>query len=232
MMVGGSLAAVFAIAVLLIFKPDNHRRKEKHKEFEGETAAKTAPSSTPSAPVNPAIYFPTEELASKNPLDRVSDPGFAMNPTPTTSPSPATGSTNPSGSPSASPASVLTTTGPTATPALDPLNKGDGLTPEETKFKVTLTAKEDAWVRYRSDELQTGIMILRKGRSLVIRARQKLRFETRHPEHFQVKTRSMAPGDLKLTKAEVATDASLQEYVGQDLGSKELPEAIPTPRGP
>ncbi len=214
MMVGGSLAAVFAIAVLLIFKPDNHRRKEKHKEFEGETATKPAASSTPAAPVNQAIYFPPEVLASKNPLTPVSDPGFA----------------NPQASASPSPAPTLAS--PSPTPVLDPLNKGDGLTPEETKLKVTLTAKEDAWIRYRSDDLQTGIMILRKGRSLVIRARQKLRFETRHPEHFQAKTRSVTLSELNSNKIEVAPDASLLEYAGQDLGSKELPEAIPTPRSP
>ncbi len=223
-MVGGSLAAVFAIAVLLIFKPDNHRRKEKHKEFEGETTTKSAPSSTPPAPVNQGIYFPPEELASKNPLDRPSDPGFAMNSAPATA--------SPTLAPSATPSPALATTSPTASPALDPLNKGDGLTPEETKFKVILTAKEDAWVRYRSDDLQLGIMILRRGRSLVIRARQKLRFETRHPEHFQVKTRNGALGDLKMNRAEIGPDSSLLEYQGQDLGPKELPEAIPTPRGP
>ena len=222
MIVGGSLAAVFAIAVLLIFKPENHRRKEKHKEFEGETSGKTAASATPPAPVNQAIYFPPEELASKNPLDPVNDPGFAMN----------RASPSPSSTPATSPSPSLSLASPTATPALDPLNKGDGLTPEETKLKVTLTAKEDAWVRYRSDDLQAGIMILRKGRTLVIRARQKLRFETRHPEHFQVKTRSLALGDLKVKKAEIGTDASLLEYLGQDLGSKELPETIPTPRSP
>jgi cytoskeletal protein RodZ len=228
MMVGGSLAAVFAIAILLIFKPDNHRRKEKHKEFEGETATKTTPSSTPPAPVNPAIYFPPEELASQNSLDRKSAPGFALNPTPTSSPTPSSVSMSPSESPPPAPVA----TSPTVTPALDPLNKGDGLTPEETKFKITLTAKEDAWIRYRSDDLQLGILILRKGRSLVIRARQKLRFETRHPEHFQVKSRNGALSDLRLSKAEIAPDSSLLEYQGQDLGPKELPEAIPTPRGP
>lgn len=95
-----------------------------------------------------------------------------------------------------------------------------------------MTAKEDAWIRYRSDELPAGIMILRKGRTLVIRARQKLRFETRHPEHFQVKPRGANPTDLTFNKAEVGNGATLQEYLGQDLGSKELPEAIPTPRGP
>ncbi len=222
MMVGGSLAAVFAIAVLLIFKPDNHRRKEKHKEFEGETATKPAASSTPAAPVNQAIYFPPEVLASKNPLDPVSDPGFATQ----------QASANPTASPAVSPSPAPTLASPSTTPALDPLNKGDGLTPEETKLKVTLIAKEDAWVRYRSDDLQTGIMILRKGRSLVLRARQKLRFETRHPEHFQAKTRSVTLSELKSNKIEVASDALLLEYAGQDLGSKELPEAIPTPRSP
>jgi cytoskeletal protein RodZ len=216
MMVGGTLAAVFAIAVLLIFKPDNHRRKEKHKEFEGEPTAKQAPSASPSAP-GQSIYFPPEEIASKNTLERPNPAGFAL-PSATASPSPTPAITPPSS--------------PSPTPVLDPLNKGDGLAPEEIKLKVSLIAKEDAWVRYRSDELPVGIMILRKGRTLVIKARQNLRFETRHPEHFQVKTRSVALSDLKLNKVELSTDASLLEYRGQDLGQKELPEAIPTPREP
>ncbi len=33
---GASAAAIFAIAVLLVFKPQNHKRKEKHKEFTEE----------------------------------------------------------------------------------------------------------------------------------------------------------------------------------------------------
>ena len=220
MIVGGSLAAVFAIAVLLIFKPDNHRRKEKHKEFEGETAAKPLTSPPPAAPTHQTIYFPPEVLSSKNPLERVRDPGFGLPPAVAASPT-----SSPALSPPSSPTPSLT-----ASPALDPLNKGDGLTPEETKFKIALTAKEDAWIRYRSDDLPVGIMILRKDRTLVIRARQKLRFETRHPEHFQARVRGANPTDLKLNKAEVGGGAALQEYTGQDLGSKELPEAIPTPR--
>jgi cytoskeletal protein RodZ len=211
MMVGGTLAAIFAIAVLLIFKPENHRRKEKHKEFEGEPTVKQAPSASPSAPTGHSIYFPPQEIASKNTLGQPLQTGFTL----------------PSATPGETPGATAT---PTPTTILDPLNKGDGLAPEETKLKISLTAKEDAWVRYRSDELPVGIMILRKGRTLVIKARQKLRFETRHPEHFQVRTRGSAPSDLKLNKAELGLDASLLEYQGQDLGAKELPEAIPTPR--
>lgn len=124
MMVGGSLAAVFAIAVLLIFKPDNHRRKEKHKEFEGETATKPAASTSPAAPAHQAIYFPPEVLASKNPLERVRDLGFEM---PAASASPAA---IPATGPATSPIALLSSS-PVASPALDPLNKGDGLTPKK-----------------------------------------------------------------------------------------------------
>ncbi len=219
MVVGGSLAAVFAIAVLLIFKPENHRRKEKHKEFEGETSAevKKEPATTPS-PVEPPpslaqiMSFKGDDTTPQSHLDRP-PPLSSLS----TSSGPAIGSTPATSTP---------------TPVPDPLHKGDGLSPEETKFKVTLTAKEDAWIRYRSDELPTGLLILRKGRTLIIRARQKLRFEAKHPEHFQVRTRSIPASDLKIARAELATDATLQEYRGQDLGGRELPEEIPPSKSP
>ena len=161
------------------------------------------------------MAFEGDEITSSRPQDRSKDFLFPLK---NTSPMP----------------EVKTPVAASSSPAAvsDPLNKGDGLTAEETKLKILLTAKEDAWIRYRSDELPIGLLILRKGRTLIIRAKERLRFETRHPEHFLVKTRSVALSDLDRKKVELGTDASLQDYSGREFGLRELPEEVPPPKAP
>ena len=94
---------------------------------------------------------------------------------------------------------------------------------------MTFEAKEDVWIRYRSDDLPVNAIVLRKGRILVIKAKSKLLFETNRPESVAYKTRgSFAP--LSMAKGEV-TDAGAKSYEGEELGSKSLPEEAPARPG-
>jgi len=245
MAVGMSLAGVFALAVLLIFKPSNHKRKEKHKEYSAETSESgesvepqmspdgkllpvTSPSATPAA--LPADLAP---ILSPNP------PTTTAEATPTLTPAETT--TKPSAAPSATPAPVVTPTqAATPTPAAsaspspspspaDKLHKGDALDPKEVKVRLTLQAQEDAVLRYRSDQLPNGSIILRKGRILVIKAKERILLESNPSAKLQIRIKNSPYQDLTDTKIEVK-EGLLAPYSGAELGSKPIPDTIPQPK--
>jgi hypothetical protein len=234
MMVGGSLAAIFAVAVLLVFKPENHKRKEKHKEFEEEVEETTlepslspAPVGSPSpSPHGPLISFtgiPNAVNSSVNPMSQkpfvFSNPTSTPAATATPAPTVAAAMVTPVASPS-----------PGLTPKPDPLNKGDSLTPEEVKFKITFQAKEDVFVRFKSDDRTPGMIILRKGRSLVIKAKQRLLFETNHPENLQYRGGNGNMKALEEAKGELGPDSAPRSYLGEEMGKNKLPDQVPPPK--
>jgi cytoskeletal protein RodZ len=268
MMFGGGLAAVFALAVLLIFKPENHKRKEKHKEFEAEVdeTAGIAPAIPMASPgQSPGIVTAANSvqisfsnlnsgpISTSNPLPGMGSlsgiaPGTssssgqtqtpaapAASATPSATPAPVT---NPTTAPTLAPvAAPSTTASPTpaaspsesATPKPDLLNKGDSLTPEEVKVKATFQAKEDAWIRYRSDDLPSSMMILRKGRTLVIKGKSRILFETNKTESLQIKSQGSFQ-DLSIKKGSIEPKSAPKAYEGSDMGSRPLPEQIPAPK--
>jgi cytoskeletal protein RodZ len=235
MVIGASIAVVFAGATLFIFKPQNHHHKEQHKEFEEE--ATLDPDSTPMPSLTPgssAASAPATTVA----IPAANSTGASTSSTTTSTATLAsvpvansaislstasptlTATATPTGSPSATPS-------PTPTAAKeDKLNKGDGLDPKEVKFKITFQAKDDVWIRYKSDAKPANLLLLRKNRYLAIKAKNSLIFEVAHPEALQYKTKSSYL-DLIEKKAQVGSDASLKEYDGSDFGSSEIPETIP-----
>ncbi len=64
----------------------------------------------------------------------------------------------------------------------DPLNSGLPLKVQEIKHKVVIRAQEDVWVRYKVDARPLMRFILRKGRILVLRAAEKVFFQTSNPK--------------------------------------------------
>ncbi len=239
MMVGGSLAAIFAVAVLLVFKPENHKRKEKHKEFEEEVEETTlepgltpAPIGSPSpSPHGPLISFtgiPNAVNSSVNPMSQKpfvfsnpsSTPAALASPTSTATPA---STPAPSASPAASPS-------PSPTTKPDPLNKGDSLTAEEVKLRITFQAKEDALVRFKSDDRTPGMIILRKGKSLVVKAKQRLLFETNHPENLQYRGSNGSMKALEEAKGELGPNSVPHSYSGEEMGKNKLPDQVPPPK--
>jgi hypothetical protein len=113
---------------------------------------------------------------------------------------------------------------------LDKLNKGDDISPADTKIKLVLVANGDAWARYRSDDKPAGILILRDGRTLVIKAKNRIIFETNPSAKLQFKTRKTSTKDLPSSKIEMTTEGDAIPYSGTELGRYPLSDTIPPPR--
>jgi cytoskeletal protein RodZ len=248
LVVGTSIALVFAAATLLVFKPQNHKHKEQHKEFEEEAALDDAGNpieSTPAPPTlkgTPVQVIPFAPIATTAPLSSPATSTPAPTPTgtvaaiapstpapkatltPNTTPIPPTAT--PIATPT-EPASPETSPTPAAIKE-DKLNKGDDLTAKEVKIKANFQAKDDLWVRYKSDEKPAGLIILRKDRYLVIKAKSQLLFEVSHPENIRIKTKS-GYQDLTQSKVEIGPGTSLKDYSGDAFGSAPVPDEVPLP---
>jgi cytoskeletal protein RodZ len=189
MMIIASSAAFFAILTLLFFKPQNHKHREKHKELMTEqTESNPSEDGIPGSgnPTSSSTPMNGAEVAARTPVVSAS-PMIAANPSPSSTPVP-------------TPSEIVKAT-PTPAPN-DNLNKGDLLKPEEVGVKLNVQAKEDVLVKYQSDERPPFNLNLRKDRQLVIKASQKIRFETEHPELlvYKIKTKKVnqaAYGELK-----------------------------------
>ena len=207
MVIGATLAALFAIAVLLIFKPQNHHRKEKHKEFAEEEMAATegAPEADVPAPTLTTAVTIASTAASPSATPAV------------------TATATPSVSPSAS---------PSATPKLDKLNKGDDLQPKEVKRRILFEAVEDTWVRYRTDDKPPMTIILRKGRQLVVKAKNQIQVETNQAASLRYKTRTSQYVNLDQTLFSVEGDGALKSLPAGAIAPGALPATVPSPASP
>ncbi len=183
-MIIGSVSFIIILAVVfLFFKPQNHKRKEKHKEFTEDAIASgtikedefngaeglplaSPTSSIPPAPAVNLIATSPAETKAKDPISHLLAPSNLPSPAPTTT--------------------------PVAPPAQteDKLRKGDDLKPEEVKKKASFKALNDVWVRYQSDAKPVTLLILRKDKFLVIKAKEHLVFDTLNPESLLIKTRA------------------------------------------
>ena len=266
---GASVAGIFAIAVLLVFKPQNHKRKEKHKEFAEETVAAegsetpdgdgipkpvinnsatdgpngamsslplASNASTPHALNLPiAAVTASPVVAVSTPAPTTASPTVATTPTSTPTPAvtavaastpmptvPATSSPTPTPSSSPSPS-----TSPSPTPKEDKLNKGDELTPAQTKRKITFQAQEDTYVRYQADQKPASTLILRKGRLLVIKAKEKIRVETNKPEALKFKGKGSAYEDVGQAQFSVDSKGGISSEGAGTLGTQPLPDSVP-----
>jgi cytoskeletal protein RodZ len=251
LIVGGSIVGIFAVATLLIFKPQNQKRKDKHKEFAEETPAlvDVREGEDPEHPISAGpISLPQNTgqaisslSPSSSPLSSPATAPLAPSPVSVSSVSAPAILAKASASPkpinslqiTASPSSVGPK--PVASPSPQPekasekpdlLNKGDNLTPTEAKKKLKLQATDDVWVRFQIDEKPATLMILRKGRYLVIKAKNKISFETNHPEFLNYATRNVAMSTLTESKFGTELDGSLKP-LENGLGAKALPETIP-----
>lgn len=215
-----SIAAFFAIAVLLVFKPQNHHRKEKHKEY----STSDQPPETEPAPESDELIDLTASPTAAPSASVATSPVFSSSTTPapsstvalTVALAPAASASKTSASPTAAPTlaptvaptaapTVAPTAAPSPTPATspspsekkDPLNKGDDLEPKLVKRKIAFEAVEDAYVKYRVDGRPSTEFNLRKGRFLVLKAQETIRFETTKPEalRYRTKTREYFPLD-------------------------------------
>lgn len=114
---------------------------------------------------------------------------IAALPTPTPEPSPVSASaTAPVPAPVSTPVPQ-----PSVAPVADPLEKGDSLEASEVKHKVVFKAREDVWVRYRADDRQPMRLLLRKGKLLVIKAKDLIRFQLADGEEIEFRYNDRGP---------------------------------------
>src|SRR6185312_12338490 len=64
----------------------------------------------------------------------------------------------------------------------DPLNSGLKLKPADIKYKVVFKAAESAWVRYKVDHKPVTQFVFRMGKTLVLRAKETIRFQVSPPK--------------------------------------------------
>jgi cytoskeletal protein RodZ len=218
-----SVAAGFTLAVVLIFKPGNHKSKEKHKEYAIEEAS---PSAAPTASEQASPGF-SPAIAALNP-----SPSQASTPLASIPSSTPAASIAPSATPAAEPTTApIAAASPSPSPTADKLNKGDDLSATETKIKLVIVASEDAWTRYKTDEKPIGMLILRSGRTLVIKAKNRILFETNPAAKLQFKTRKTPMADLPSSKIEMTAEGEANSYTGSEMGRFPLSDTIPPPRG-
>lgn len=234
-----ALAGGFALAVLIVFKPGNHKSKEKYKEYAATPSASPAIEENASEP-SPAIAALNPESAPMIPATSATSAPIVASaastpPSPQTSvatPSPvANAAATPAPTQSATP-EPQTTPSPQASPSPSPdkLNKGDDLSPQEAKIKLIIVATEDAWTRYRSDDKPLGMLILRAGKTLVIKAKGRVLFETNPSAKLQFKTRKSPLADLPASRIEMTEEGVANSYSGNELGKNPLSDTIPPPR--
>jgi len=99
------------------------------------------------------------------------------------------------------PAPVVTSAvAPVVTPAVapasteaDPLQSGLDLKPSEIKHKIVIEALADVWVRYRCDAKEPKRFALKKGRLLVLRGKDAVRFQASNPKSVKVRGGGASP---------------------------------------
>ncbi len=229
----------FGLAVILIFKPGNHKQKEKHKEFAAgkETKVDTesplanlkglgitdSPQATESALPFKKGATPSTAAATPSPVLSTAGSSVVTATITPSSPAPAA-STTPAASPSPGPVAGVN--------EKDKLNKGDDLTLEEIKLRLTLTAETDTWVRYRSDSRPLGVLILRKGKIMVIKAKERILFENSPSAKVLFRTSKTGNAPLPATKVEMGAGGEVVAYTGAELGKYSLSDTVPPPRAP
>ena len=219
-------------------------------------ALAVVPLPSPSALVEPivAVKPPVEEAplptASPTPVEKPTP-----TPTPTPKPTP-----KPTLTPSPTPTPTLTpkpspTPTPTPTPTPSPsqvaedqaapspvpshedlpddLDSGKHIPSTEIKHKLVSKALGDIWVRYQCDSRPTRKIILRKGSTLVLRARDIIKFQASNPEALSVNynsTGSMLMSEDKFTDERQETATLI--FPHKSMESMENPFPGQRPLGP
>lgn len=69
----------------------------------------------------------------------------------------------------------------------DPLQSGLDLKPNEIKHKIVIEALADVWVRYRCDSKEPKRFALKKGKLLVLRGKEAVRFQASNPKAIKIR---------------------------------------------
>jgi len=211
----GTMLAVGGV-VIAVFKPSlKHHRKSSVEKLQ-EAHASPLPSSLGS-PAPTVVFAPPVQTT----------------PTPTPSPSASlilVAAAVPTPSPSPSPSPTLSVTAdPVPQPSRrpDPMLSGKDLLKEEIRIKIVVKALEDVWVKFKVDQKDKNRIILRKGITLVLFAKDSVALQVSEPGSVVVSRAAGAPNRLQLAygerplseiisqKQEVASDGKTFFAVGE-----------------
>jgi cytoskeletal protein RodZ len=198
----GVMAAmvVFGGVVVLVFKPSLH-----HKRHGSVDQLRASP--VPGASVSP-VPGPDPSILAMLPLPSPSAgpsgvPSGIPSALPSATPS-AVATSSPSPTPSPSPSPVVSPS-PTPSPApapspsptaevakddlkADPLQSGVNYEPREVRYKVVLRASTNTWVRYQCDDKKQMKFVLKGGKILVLRGKERLRLQVSNPDTVTFQT--------------------------------------------
>lgn len=118
------------------------------------------------------------------------------------------------------------------TNAADPLDSGLELKGHEIHHKLTLKTLADVWVRYQVDERPIRKFIVRKGKVLVLRAKDKIRFQVSNPNSVTATYNGKGAHTVRDLKNATVKQGNTTLFYPADLASqteKPFGDAAPLP---
>jgi cytoskeleton protein RodZ len=248
----GSFVVLGGVAAIFVKKPLGHHHGSHADKLRAAYGVAPSPSAQPSGVPSPLASVAAPSAAPSAEATPVSTPVASATPTstpaptPTSTPAPVPSATVamaapvPVPAPEPTPASTSAEEGPNPE---DPLNSGLKLKPSEIKYKVVFKAVESAWVRYKVDHKPITQFVFRTGKTLVLRAREAIRFQVSPPKAvtFSYKGSGFKPvlGDQHLvTRQNDATmffpyeiaDSIQEPFAGEKpLSNRSVPPPRPSP---
>jgi cytoskeletal protein RodZ len=197
---------------------------KSHRHGHGERLKGIAASKSPHPSPYPSPYPSPEPVGSPFP-QAVSPLPLLASPTPTPElrPSPVSSSPVPSGvSPSPVPAP---STSPSPVPEQseklekkDPMNSGADLPASEVKTKWVLKAHERFLARFRVDDKPVSEVWVKKGKVLVLRARQRIVVQVSNAEAVGLSTRGKSVDSLEQASPDLFSRKGSLFYSGKGQG--------------
>lgn len=110
--------------------------------------------------------------------------------------------------------------GSPGTNAQDPLDSGLILKPEEIHHKVSFKVLADIWVRYQVDDRPMRKFIVRKGKSLILRAKDGLRVQVSNPVSVKFSYNGRSYALMSQEKKVVEREGNATLYFPSELAEK------------
>jgi cytoskeleton protein RodZ len=102
-------------------------------------------------------------------------------------------------------------------PAEDPLNSGLPLPKAEIKYKIIAKAITDVWVRFQCDDRPVTKFLMRKDKILVLRAKDKLKFQASNPNSMEYNYNNRGFRALSQAKSAVTRQGIVSLFLPPEL---------------
>lgn len=118
----------------------------------------------------------------------------------------------------------------------DPLDSGLGLAADQMQYKVIFKINDDVWVRYQVDDKPIRKFIVRKNKTLILRARNEIRVQVSDPEAVKFNLNGKGFLDFSAAKKAANKQGNLTVFFPEERADqiekpfgneKPLPEEVP-----